>query len=380
MLTGVDITDYGRDLPGRPLPRPDGRPAARPGAGSAPPAALLGRSGRAGRATSSPSSPRSPGSCPTCTSRCRPADDLILKRMKRRHLRADVARLCDRLRQARPDIAFGADLIAGFPTETEDMFQDSLSAVEDCDLAYLHVFPYSARPGTPAARMPQVPKAAPARPAPPACARPARRCGSTRFLASPGRHDRPGPGGKARLRPHASTSRRSRAWPRARRRDPARAHHRGGRGPAGRASGVGAMSEVGTKSGWLARLRAGLARSTGKLGDGIAGIFTRRKLDDDALEELEELLISADLGVATAAKLTENLAKTRFDKEVSPEEVRAGAGRRHRRPAGPGRPAAYARRRQQSPTWCWWWASTAAARPRPSASSPSSTRTRARGS
>ena len=82
------------------------------------------------------------------------------------------------------------------------------------------------------------------------------------------------------------------------------------------------MSEVGTKSGWLTRLKAGLARSTGKLGDGIAGIFAKRRLDQEALDELEELLISADLGVATAAKLTAELAKGRFDKEVSPEEVR----------------------------------------------------------
>jgi fused signal recognition particle receptor len=74
--------------------------------------------------------------------------------------------------------------------------------------------------------------------------------------------------------------------------------------------------------GWLARLRAGLSRSSSKLGDGISGIFTKRKLDDAALEELEELLISADLGVATAAKLTANLARERFDKDVSPEEVR----------------------------------------------------------
>jgi fused signal recognition particle receptor len=74
--------------------------------------------------------------------------------------------------------------------------------------------------------------------------------------------------------------------------------------------------------GWLARLKAGLSRSSGKLGDGISGIFTKRKLDDAALEELEELLISADLGVATAAKLAANLARGRFDKDVSPEEVR----------------------------------------------------------
>jgi len=82
------------------------------------------------------------------------------------------------------------------------------------------------------------------------------------------------------------------------------------------------VSEAAAKGGWFARLKAGLNRSSSKLGDGIAGIFTKRKLDDAALEELEELLISADLGVATAAKLTADLAKTRFDKEVAPEEVR----------------------------------------------------------
>jgi threonylcarbamoyladenosine tRNA methylthiotransferase MtaB len=85
-------------------------------------------------------------------------DDLILKRMKRRHLRADALALCDRVRRARPDVAFGADLIAGFPTETEAMFANTLGLVDDCGLAYLHVFPYSERPGTPASRMPQVAK------------------------------------------------------------------------------------------------------------------------------------------------------------------------------------------------------------------------------
>ncbi|WP_420430468.1 tRNA (N(6)-L-threonylcarbamoyladenosine(37)-C(2))-methylthiotransferase MtaB [Hyphobacterium sp.] len=82
--------------------------------------------------------------------------DMILKRMKRRHLRDDAIALCQRLKTARPDIALGADLIAGFPTETEAMFDDTLDLVDACDLAYLHVFPFSARPGTPAARMPQL--------------------------------------------------------------------------------------------------------------------------------------------------------------------------------------------------------------------------------
>ena len=83
-------------------------------------------------------------------------DDLILKRMKRRHLRADAIRLVERVRSLRPDVAFGADMIAGFPTETEDHFANAMALVDDCDLSFLHVFPYSPRPLTPAARMPQL--------------------------------------------------------------------------------------------------------------------------------------------------------------------------------------------------------------------------------
>jgi len=83
-------------------------------------------------------------------------DDLTLKRMKRRHARADSVSFCEAMRRARPDIVFGADIIAGFPTETEDMFKNSLSLVDDCGLTFLHVFPFSAREGTPAARMPQI--------------------------------------------------------------------------------------------------------------------------------------------------------------------------------------------------------------------------------
>jgi threonylcarbamoyladenosine tRNA methylthiotransferase MtaB len=83
-------------------------------------------------------------------------DDLILKRMKRRHLRADAIDFCDQVRRLRPDTVFGADLIAGFPTETEDMFVRSLDLVEECGLTHLHIFPFSPRPGTPAVRMPQL--------------------------------------------------------------------------------------------------------------------------------------------------------------------------------------------------------------------------------
>jgi threonylcarbamoyladenosine tRNA methylthiotransferase MtaB len=83
-------------------------------------------------------------------------DDMILKRMKRRHSRADAIDFCKQARRLRPDIAFGGDIIAGFPTETEDMFNRSLDLVDECGLTQLHVFPFSPRPGTPAERMPQV--------------------------------------------------------------------------------------------------------------------------------------------------------------------------------------------------------------------------------
>ncbi len=94
--------------------------------------------------------------CPHLHLSLQSGDDLILKRMKRRHLRTDAIRFCETLRAARPDIVFGADFITGFPTETEDMFAQTQALVEECGLTHLHVFPFSPRPGTPAARMPQV--------------------------------------------------------------------------------------------------------------------------------------------------------------------------------------------------------------------------------
>jgi threonylcarbamoyladenosine tRNA methylthiotransferase MtaB len=83
-------------------------------------------------------------------------DDMILKRMKRRHLRDDAIAFCQEARRLRPDITFGADIIAGFPTESDEMFENSIKLVEECGLTWLHIFPYSAREGTPAARMPKV--------------------------------------------------------------------------------------------------------------------------------------------------------------------------------------------------------------------------------
>lgn len=86
-------------------------------------------------------------------------DNMVLKRMKRRHMREDAIEFCNRVSKARPEMVYGADIIAGFPTETDAMFENSLKLVEECDLTWLHVFPYSEREGTPAARMPSVPKA-----------------------------------------------------------------------------------------------------------------------------------------------------------------------------------------------------------------------------
>lgn len=83
-------------------------------------------------------------------------DNMILKRMKRRHSREEAIKLCDRLKKARPEISFGADLIVGFPTESEEMFQNTLKIVDECRLDWIHVFPFSPRPGTPAAKMPQI--------------------------------------------------------------------------------------------------------------------------------------------------------------------------------------------------------------------------------
>ncbi|MGC2522562.1 MAG: tRNA (N(6)-L-threonylcarbamoyladenosine(37)-C(2))-methylthiotransferase MtaB [Stellaceae bacterium] len=158
VLTGVDLTAYGADLPGRPS---------------------LGQMVRRLIATV-PQLPRlrlssldpaeidselwrlvaeEPRLMPHLHLSLQAGDDLILKRMKRRHSRGAAIAVAHRLRALRPEMALGADLIAGFPTETEDMFRRSLDLVAECGLAFVHVFPYSPRPGTPAIRMPPVPGA-----------------------------------------------------------------------------------------------------------------------------------------------------------------------------------------------------------------------------
>jgi threonylcarbamoyladenosine tRNA methylthiotransferase MtaB len=156
VLTGVDITDYGSDLPGTP------------------------RLGQLVRRLLShiPELPRlrlsslDPVECDDdlfrligCEPRLMPhlhlslqsGDDMILKRMKRRHLSQDIIKFCERVRALRPDVVLGCDVIAGFPTETEAMFHNSLTLLEDYNFTYVHAFSYSARQGTPASRMPQLP-------------------------------------------------------------------------------------------------------------------------------------------------------------------------------------------------------------------------------
>jgi threonylcarbamoyladenosine tRNA methylthiotransferase MtaB len=155
VLTGVDLTAYGLDLPGQ------------PGLGAMT-RRLLAEVPKLPRLRLSSLDPseiddelwvlfaKEPRLMPHLHLSLQAGDDLILKRMKRRHSRADAIAAARRARALRPEVAIGADLIAGFPTEDEAMFRNSLDLVEECGIAFLHVFPYSPRPGTPAARMPAV--------------------------------------------------------------------------------------------------------------------------------------------------------------------------------------------------------------------------------
>ncbi len=155
VLTGVDLTSWGADLDG--VPRLGDLVAAI--LAGAPDLPRL----RLSSIDSVEADPRlveaiggEPRLMPHLHLSLQAGDDMILKRMKRRHLRADAIAFCAAVRAARPEVVFGADLIAGFPTETEAMFANSLRLVEDCGLTWLHVFPFSPRAGTPAARMPPV--------------------------------------------------------------------------------------------------------------------------------------------------------------------------------------------------------------------------------
>lgn len=155
VLTGVDITDYGLDLPGTPTL---GQTVKRL-------LALVPELKRLRLSSLDPAEidedlwtliANEPRVMPHLHISLQAGDDLILKRMKRRHLRHHIISFCKRTREYRPDVSLGADIIAGFPTETEEHFLNTYNLVEECDLTFLHVFPFSPRPGTPAARMPQV--------------------------------------------------------------------------------------------------------------------------------------------------------------------------------------------------------------------------------
>ncbi|MBV9430199.1 MAG: tRNA (N(6)-L-threonylcarbamoyladenosine(37)-C(2))-methylthiotransferase MtaB [Hyphomicrobiales bacterium] len=158
VLTGVDLTSYGKDLPGSPKLGTLVKAVLR----HVPELARLRLSSIdqvEADADLLDALANNERLMPHLHLSLQAGDDMILKRMKRRHSRADAIGFCEDVRRLRPDIAFGADIIAGFPTETEDMFSRSLDIVEECGLTHLHVFPFSARSGTPAARMPLVPRA-----------------------------------------------------------------------------------------------------------------------------------------------------------------------------------------------------------------------------
>jgi threonylcarbamoyladenosine tRNA methylthiotransferase MtaB len=159
VLTGVDITSYGADLPGAPRLGMLVKRILR-GVPELDRLRLSSVDSVEADAHLLDAFATEPRLMPHLHLSLQSGDDLILKRMKRRHTRADAISFCERMRRLRPDVVFGADIIAGFPTETEAMFANSFDLVDECGLTQLHVFPFSSRPGTPAARMPQVERAA----------------------------------------------------------------------------------------------------------------------------------------------------------------------------------------------------------------------------
>ena len=158
VLTGVDLTSWGADLPGEPRLGDLVRRILK--LTSVPRLRISSIDSIEADPALMEAIATEPRLMPHLHLSLQAGDDLILKRMKRRHLRDDAIAFCEEARRLRPDIVFGADIIAGFPTETEAMFENSLRLVEECGLTWLHVFPYSPRAGTPAARMPAVDGAA----------------------------------------------------------------------------------------------------------------------------------------------------------------------------------------------------------------------------
>ena len=243
-------------------------------------------------------------------------DDMILKRMKRRHSRREAIDLCKELRMLRPDIVFSRPHRRLSDGNRGDV-PNSLALIEDCGLTWLHVFPYSERDGTPAAKMPPVDRAV--RKARAARLRDAGSVAVRQYLESRIGHtedvliEKPNLGRTAYFAPIRVDG------------DAA-----SGAIVAARVTGVDGngtfrdylAARCRMSGGWLSRLKSGLAKSSSRLVDGIAGVFTRRRLDAEAIEELEDVLITADLGPATAARLAGQLADRRIERDVEADEVR----------------------------------------------------------
>lgn len=251
------------------------------------------------------------------------ANDDVLNAMGRRHKIADIEALIIEARNARPNITLGADVIAGFPSETDDMFESGLSLIKRFKFTYLNVFPYSTHMNTPAAQIsPQVPsdeiKDRAAR---------LQTLSDTALQA----HLNGLTGRVHAVLMEDDTFGRTESFAPVRLSKPVQGGQIINVATTTLKDGELLGSPMGdykttsgdNAGGWLKKMKAGLGKSSERMTSGIGQVFTiRRRLDDDVLEELEEVLISADLGVSTATKLTASLAKTRFDKEVDDAEVR----------------------------------------------------------
>lgn len=250
------------------------------------------------------------------------ADDTVLRAMGRRHSVADVEALVAEARSARPDVVFGADLIAGFPGETNDMFDATLAAVKRWKIAHLNVFPYSARADVTAASL--VPVASDVV---------KDRAGRLQGVgeAALERHLNALTGSVHAVLMELETFGRTESFVPVRLAKPvgvgqivqvAVTAQRDGE-LLGAAMGDFKTTDGDNAGGWLKKLKTGLGKSSERMTSGIGQVFTvRRRLDDGVLEELEEVLITADIGVSTAAKLAAGLAKTRFDQEIGDRDVR----------------------------------------------------------
>lgn len=250
------------------------------------------------------------------------ADDDVLQAMGRRHAVADVEALMAEARNARPAVVFGADVIAGFPGETDAMFDATMAAVTRWNITYLNVFPYSARSDVAAANL--VPVSGDV------VQDRARRLREVADAALE-RHLNSLTGSVHAILMENENFGRSESFA------PVRLANPVGFGQTvqvalttlkdgellGAARGDFKTTDGDNAGGWLKKMKSGLGKSSERITSGIGQVFTvRRRLDDEALEALEEVLITADIGVSTATKLTASLAKTRFDQEIGDVEVR----------------------------------------------------------